>query len=300
MPIAQVNGIALDYESHGAADAPAVLAIMGLGMPGAAWPPALIDRLVARGLRVVTFDNRDCGNSTKLTEAHTIALPLALFWAALRLRVPAPYTLHDLAADSIGLLDAIGLKRVHLVGVSMGGMVAQLIAARFPERTLSLTSIMSSTGNPHPHVAWGNPSAIRAILSRPEGAQDVNTMVDQLEHVYSIIGSPSLMQDREAMRTHLAQIAQRGIDSVAARRQLLAILATGDRRAWLEKITAPTLVIHGRIDPLVPVAAGIETAQCIAGAQLSIIDDMGHDLPLPLLPRLADEIATHVENAGGR
>jgi proline iminopeptidase len=292
MATVTVEGLTIDYEERGAADAPALLAIMGLGMPAAAWPPALIDLLVERGARVITFDNRDAGGSTKFSGAPTIPPAVAIARAALRLHVPAPYTLHDMAADAVGLLDALGIARAHVVGVSMGGMIAQLMAAKHPQRVASLTSIMSSTGNPSPRVAFGQPRAIRAILRRPTDPRDPRSQVDDLERKFSVIGTPMAPQERAAQRTHYERIARRGLDSAASRRQLLAVLATGDRREWLKRITAPTLVLHGRLDPLLPVAAGIESAECIPGAKLVVIEGMGHDLPPALLPRIADEIAS--------
>lgn len=298
MPIAAVNGLNIEYEVHGDAGAPALLAIMGLGMPAAAWPPALIERLVAYGARVITFDNRDAGGSTRFNGARTLPLPLAMLRAALRRPVPAPYTLHDMAADAAGLLDALAIDRAHVVGVSMGGMIAQLLAAKHPQQVASLTSIMSSTGNPHPRVALGRPKALRAILSRASDPRDLESVIRRLEYVYGVIGSPSAGRDRTEFRQHLERIARRGLDTAASRRQLLAVLAVGDRRAWLQQITAPTLVVHGRLDPLVPLAAGVETAQCIAGARLVVIDGMGHDLPPALLPRIAAEISAHTGLAG--
>jgi len=298
MPATAANGLTLDYEVHGAPDAPPLLAIMGLGMPAAAWPPALIDLLVARGARVITFDNRDTGGSTKFSGPRTIPLPVAMLRATLRRPVPAPYTLHEMAADAVGLLDALGIERAHLVGVSMGGMIAQLLAAEYPQRAASLTSIMSSTGNPRPRVAWGKPKALRAVLSRPKDPGDLQSVIDRLEHVFSVIGTPSAERDRSELRAHVERIARRGLDSAASRRHLLAVLAAGDRRDWLKKITAPTLVLHGQLDPLVPLAAGVETAQCIAGARLVVIEGMGHDLPPALLPRIADEIARHAGLSG--
>jgi proline iminopeptidase len=298
VPIAAVNGLEIDYEVHGDATAPALLAIMGLGMPAAAWPPALIERLVNRGARVITFDNRDAGGSTRMNGARTLPLPVAMLRAALRRPVPAPYTLHDMAADAAGLLDALGIDRAHVVGVSMGGMIAQLLAAKHPQRVASLTSIMSSTGNPSLRVSMGKPKALRAILSRASDPRDLESVISRLEHVYSVIGSPSAGRDRAEFRQHLERIARRGLDTAASRRQLLAVLAAGDRREWLRRITAPTLVLHGRLDPLVPLAAGVETAQCIAGARLVVIEGMGHDLPPALLPRIAEEIAAHTGLAG--
>jgi pimeloyl-ACP methyl ester carboxylesterase len=293
-----VNGITLDIEIHGGAAAPPMVLIMGLGMPAAAWPPALIELLTARGLRIVCFDNRDAGHSTRLREVRAPNLGWALLRATLRLPIAAPYTLHDMAADTVGLLDALRIERAHLVGVSMGGMVAQLVAARYPQRTLTLASIMSNTGNPDPRVAFGRPHALHAILQRPlHDPADLEAVVDRLEHVYGVIGTPPRQGERAARRAHLANIARRGLDTAAARRQLLAILATGDRRPWLRQITVPTLVLHGTRDPLVPLAAGRETAACIPGARFVAIDGMGHDLPAALLPLLAEHLARH---AGGR
>ena len=299
MSIATVDRLTIEYEVRGPASAPPLLAIMGLGMPAAAWPPELIDLLVARGARVITFDNRDTGGSTKLGGAHAIPLPVAMLRAALGLSVPAPYTLHEMAADAAGLLDALGIARAHVVGVSMGGMIAQLLAAKYSQRVASLTSIMSSTGNPHPRVAWGRPRALRAILSRPKDPRDLQSVIDRLEHVFSVIGSPTTERERAGQRAHYGRIARRGLDTAASRRQLLAVLATGDRRKWLARITAPTLVLHGRLDPLVPLAAGVETAQCIAGARLVVIEGMAHDLPQSLLPRIADEITRHAALPAG-
>jgi proline iminopeptidase len=294
MPIAAANGLCIDYDVSGAADGEPVVAIMGLGMPAAAWPTMLIELLVSRGARVITFDNRDAGGSTKLSGARTIPMPAAMLRAALRLRVPAPYTLHDMADDTAGLLDTLGIGRAHVIGVSMGGMIAQLLAATHPQRVASLTSIMSSSGNPHPRIALGQPKALRAILSRPKDPRDLQSVIDRLEHVFGVIGSPMSPQERAGLRPHYERIARRGLDTAASRRQLLAVLATGDQRKWLAQITAPTLVIHGRIDPLLPLAAGAEVARCIPQARLVVVENMAHDLPPSLLPRLVDEIADHV------
>jgi proline iminopeptidase len=294
MPVVRANGVDIEYQVHGEAGAPPLLAIMGLGMPAAAWPPALIDLWVVRGARVITFDNRDSGGSTRFAGARTMRIGAAVLRAMLRRPVPAPYALNDMAADCAGLLDALGIGRAHLVGVSMGGMIAQQVAAQFPLRVASLTSIMSSTGNPRPRVAWGRPRALRALLSRPENPADLQSVIDRLEHVFSVIGTPSMPPDRAEFRAHLERVARRGLDTAASRRQLLAILASGDRRRQLASISAPTLVLHGGLDPLVPLAAGIDTARCIPGARLVVIENMGHDMPAPLLPRLADEIARHI------
>jgi pimeloyl-ACP methyl ester carboxylesterase len=294
MPKAQVGELTLEYELHGPPDGVPLLAIMGLGMPGAAWPQPLVDLLTARGARVVTFDNRDTGGSTRFNGARTIPPLVAMLRAMLRRRMPAPYTLHALADDAVGLLDALGVGRAHVVGISMGGMVAQLVAAKYPQRTASLTSIMSSTGNPSPRVTWAKPRALRALLSRPERPDDPQAVVDHLERLFSVIGSPAAGRDRAELRGYLERVARRGLDSAASRRHLIAVLATGDRRDLLRQITAPTLVLHGRLDPLIPPAAGAETARSIPGARLVVIEGMGHDLAPSMLPRLAAEIAAHI------
>ncbi|GAB4473993.1 MAG: alpha/beta hydrolase [Burkholderiaceae bacterium] len=289
MPAA-ANGLTLDYESFGDPAAPALLLIMGLGMPALAWPDEFVDALVAVGFRVVRFDNRDCGRSTKLRGAPRPSVPQAIARALLRLPVHAPYTLDDMAADTVGLLDALGIGRAHLVGASLGGMIAQVVAARYPERAASLVSIMSSTGNPHPRVAFGRPRALRAILSRPPDPNDIDRVVDHLVHVLGTIGSPGFPIDQRLLRDRLERVARRGWYPAGTMRQLLAVLASGDRRPLLARIVAPTLVIHGRDDPLVPLAAGEDTARTIPGARLEVIDGMGHDLAPGVLPMLAEKI----------
>jgi pimeloyl-ACP methyl ester carboxylesterase len=290
------NGVTLDVEERGARTSPAVLLVMGLAMPAAAWPEEFIDRLLGHGLRVVCFDNRDCGASSRVRTVRPQNLQLALTRALLRLPVHAPYTLDDMARDAAGVLDALGVSRAHVVGVSMGGMIAQVLAARMPERVASLTSIMSSSGNPSPHVAFGSPRALRVLLKRPGRLDDVEAMADHLMYVFGVIGSPGYRAEPRMLREHMRRIARRGYDPAGATRQLLAILASGDRRPLLERITAPTLVIHGADDPLVPVAAGVDTARHIRGAQLMVVPGMGHDFAPSLQPLLADTIAAHIRH----
>lgn len=295
----QANGVTLDVEDHGDPAAPALLLIMGLGMPAAAWPEAFVGRLVDAGLRVITFDNRDAGHSSRLHSGQLPNLQLAIARALLRLPVRAPYTLDDMAQDAAGLLDALGIARAHVVGASMGGMIAQLLAARHAQRVLTLTSIMSSTGNPSPRVALGKRRALSAIIERPRNVHDVQVVTDHLVRVFGVIGSPGFPSEPQALRAQVERVARRGYDPGGAARQLLAILASGDRRALLARIAAPTLVIHGSDDPLVPLAAGIETAQCIRGARLEVITGMGHDFPEALQPGIAASIVAHVRGAQG-
>jgi proline iminopeptidase len=294
MPVAQVNGVALEYEVRGAREEPAVLLIMGLGMPAAMWPAEFVATLLGAGYRVVTFDNRDCGASTRLAHLPLPNIPVAMSRALLGLPVTAPYTLTDMALDAAGVLDAAGIGQAHVVGVSMGGMIAQVLAALQPQRVLSLTSIMSSSGNPAPRTALGKPQALRALLRTPPAdPNDVAALVDHLEYVFGVIGSPGFKQDAPLLRAHLEQVARRGLYAPGTARQLGAIFASGDRRELLRHVTAPTLVIHGAADPLVPVAAGRDTARHIAGARLEIVEGMGHDFPPALMTRIAGRIVEH-------
>lgn len=300
-PISQsqipANGLVFDVEEFGAAGAPPVLLIMGLGMPAAAWPDEFCERLAGHGLRVIRFDNRDSGRSSRIATIRRIRIRLEFVRALLRLPVSAPYTLDDMAADAAGLLTALGIERAHVVGASMGGMIAQVLAARYPQRVASLTSIMASTGNPSPRMALGDRRALRAIMNRPRDIDDHETLTEHLMMVFGVIGSPGYRTDPAVMRAHLQRVALRGYDPRGSERQLLAILASGDRRASLAHITAPTLVIHGADDPLVPVAAGVDTAKHIRGAQLKVIPGMGHDFAPALQPLIVDAIAAHIRAA---
>jgi pimeloyl-ACP methyl ester carboxylesterase len=299
MPVAHVNGLSFDYAVAGAPDAPPVLLIMGLGMPALLWPPEIVDTLVAQGFRVITFDNRDCGASSRLAHLPVPNVPKAMTRALMRRKVSAPYDLTDMALDTACVLDAAGVERAHVVGVSMGGMIAQELAARLPQRVLTLTSIMSSSGNPRPGVALGKVRALRALLRRPpEDTTDIAAIVDHLMFVLGVIGSPGYPQDEQVLRSHLERAARRGLYPDGSARQIAAILASGDRRPLLQRIAAPTLVIHGASDPLVRPAAGHDTAQNIPGARLEMIDGMGHDFPPALMAKIALMIAQHCKAHG--
>jgi pimeloyl-ACP methyl ester carboxylesterase len=285
---ARANGIELEYDSTGAADAPAILMIMGLGTQMTRWPPALIERLVRAGYRVIRFDNRDVGLSTRLDEAGTPDMPALLNAMLTGQRPPVAYSLEDMAADAVGLLGALGIDRAHLVGASMGGMIAQIVAARYPARTLSLTSIMSSSGNPAlPRAA----DAILAMLAspRPDPA-DEDAIVERTVIGAGMMGSPAYPVAEEVRRAAARDDYRRGYYPAGIARHTAAIVASGDRRPLLRKITAPTVVIHGLDDPLVPIEAGRDTARNIAGAELIEIPGMGHDLPDPLVPIVAEAI----------
>jgi proline iminopeptidase len=291
------NGLNFDVEVHGEPDAPALLLVMGLGMPAALWPDEFVAALVQAGFRVVTFDNRDCGGSTRLEGVPTPNVRRAILRSLLRRRVTGPYTLDDMAADTVGLLDALGVERAHVVGASMGGMIGQMVAAQHPARVASLTSIMSNTGNPARRYAFGKWKALRAITRPPPPPEDHAAVVEHLVRVFGVIGSPGFQGDLPLLRPILERVARRSLYRAGTERQLLAILSTGDRRTMLAGITAPTLVLHGTDDPLVPPAAGRDTAASIPGARLEMVEGMGHDFPPALMARLALRIAEHCRAA---
>ncbi|MES2932890.1 MAG: alpha/beta hydrolase [Pseudomonadota bacterium] len=291
MPTASANGITLTYETQGDPCETPLLLIMGLGMQLVSWPQAFVDGLVAQGFYVIRFDNRDSGLSTKMERFGTPNLPFAYVKTLFRLPLKSGYTLDDMAADSVGLLDVLGLARAHIVGISMGGMIAQIVAARYPERILSLTSLMSSSGRrglPGPSVA-----ARKAMLSRPKNPCDPQQVLAQMIRTFKIIGSPAYPATDAEMQAILGGGVKRSLYMAGSARQIVAIVASKDRLALLKKIHCPTLVLHGAQDPLVPLACGRDTARWIPNAVLRIIDGMGHDLPSALHPHLIDMIAAH-------
>jgi pimeloyl-ACP methyl ester carboxylesterase len=219
--------------------------------------------------------------------------------ALLRRPVSAPYDLNDMAADTRIVLDAAGIERAHVAGVSMGGMIAQVFAAQYPQRVRTLTSVMSTTGNPRPGIALGKARALRALLKRPPVNPTLEQAVDHLLFVFGVIGSPGFQQHAAQLRPHFERVARRGLYPAGTSRQLAAILASGDRRALLRGIAAPTLVIHGADDPLVRVAGGRDTAANIHGARLKIIPGMGHDFPPALMAGIALMIAEHCRSDRG-
>lgn len=286
MAQAAANGITIEYESFGDESAPAVLLIMGLGAQLVRWPMPMVEALVDRGYRVIRYDNRDVGLSTKFDHAGT---PNLLLMAATRMlgRTPhAPYSLSDMAADAVGLLDALEIDAAHIVGASMGGMIAQLVAAGWPGRTLSLTSIMSSTGNPK--LPGASPRATGVLLRRPKG-DDIEAIVAHGVMAAKVV-SGSHPMDEAILAQRIREETMRDHSPAGFSRQMAAILADGDRRERLKTITAPTVVIHGVEDPLVPVAGGRDTASSISGARLVEVPGMGHTLPNALIPIVVDAI----------
>jgi proline iminopeptidase len=285
------NGITLEYESLGEQGAPVILLVMGLGMQLVSWPDPFCQRLVQRGFRVVRFDNRDCGLSQKMDHLGKPRLLRVMMQAGLGLVPHAPYTLDDMARDSVGLLDVLGVRHAHVVGASMGGMIAQLIAAQYPDRVPSLTSIMSSSGArylPQPRAR-----VRRQLMRRPRNPRDVEAVTQHLVRMFTLIGSPGYPIRPDELHERVRQSVVRGYYPAGVARQLVAVIASGDRSRQLRRVCCPTLVIHGRADPLVPFACGVDTAVKIPNSRLVAIDGFGHDFPPQLFDQLADLIASH-------
>lgn len=286
------NGIEITYEDKGAKDAPAILLVMGLGGQLTLWPDEFVDALVARGFRTIRYDNRDVGLSTRFDAAGVPNMKWMFVKSLIGLPVRSAYTLADMAADGVALLDHLGIARAHVVGVSMGGMIAQHIAARHADRTLSLTSIMSSTGNRR--LPRADKEAMRVLTSRPMSG-DPEDMIAYSVRAARVIGSPGYPADEERLQRRVRGDFERGWYPQGVARQMAAIVADGDRRPMLKDIGVPTLVVHGEADPLVPLAGGQDTAASIPGARLMTIPGMGHDLPLALVDTMADAIAEHAK-----
>lgn len=290
MPQVTANGISIEVETRGDPGNPALLLIMGLGAQMTLWPEEFVDALVARGYHVIRFDNRDIGLSEKFTHAGLPNFPLLMLKRAVGLRPRLPYHLTDMAADAIGVLDAVGVEKAHVVGASMGGMIAQLVAAEHGHRVASLTSIMSTTGNPR--LPKPRPHAMKALMTPvpPEGR--LEAFIEIGKYRAGAIGSPGYPPNEQRLLARLERDYTRSFHPTGAPRQYAAILADGDRRKRLRKVSAPTLVIHGEDDPLVTVEGGHDTAASIRGARLHTIPGMGHDLPLALVDEIADQIAS--------
>lgn len=294
MPSVQSNGITLTYESFGSRQDEAVLLVAGLGTQMLRWTDAFCAGLAAKGFRVIRFDNRDAGRSTHLSGASAPDFAALTAAVAAGTAPDVPYTLADMAADTIGLMDALEIDKAHIVGRSMGGMIAQLVAATSPARVLSLTAIMSSSGAP------GLPQAepeVMAMMMRP-GPSPTTDREGYVAHALAFarrIAGPGYPFDADAQREIVLGELAHGLDPAGTGRQVAAIAATGSLRPLLGTIRAPTLVIHGVDDPLVPIAAGEDIAKHIAGARFLKIDGMGHDLPAPLNAQVIEAIA---DNAG--
>lgn len=294
MSLVNIGKLQLETERFGDPGHPAILLIQGLGTPLTRWPLSLCERLVAEGFQVIRFDNRDIGLSTKL---DSLGLPdLMGFFQGLRPLHPL-YTLADMATDSVALLDALQIRQAHIVGASMGGMIAQLVAALYPGRCLSLTSIMSSSGNPL--LPPPTPAALQALFAPLPPGKDEASMVADWMGRQQVLMSPAYPTPPAELRAMFTAEYRRNFHPPGVVRQLAAFLVGGDRRPLLMTIQAPTVVLHGEADPLIPVACGRDTAASIPGAELRTISGMGHDFPEALMPEFAAAILAAARRAPG-
>ena len=293
MPQITANGIQIEYEAFGDPANSPLLLVMGLGAQLTLWPMELVEALVARGYYVIRYDNRDIGLSQKFGEHGIPKFRRVALMRMLGLRARIPYRLSDMAADAAGLLDALGIAKAHVVGASMGGMIAQLLAIEHPEKVLTMTSIMSTTGNRK--VPPAKPEAMAALLNRAPAGATLEQVMPIGFQVSKAIGSPGYPTDEARLKERIERDFKRSFYPEGAARQISAIMDDGDRRKRLAKVTTPTLVIHGVHDPLVPVEGGRDTAAAIQGAKLLEIEGMGHDLPLELVEQIADAIAAHAK-----
>ncbi|MDF1691972.1 MAG: alpha/beta hydrolase [Zhongshania sp.] len=285
---AQANGIELAYQELGGNSAPAILLIMGFASQLTVWPEAFCQSLAAAGYRVIRFDNRDVGLSHKVYDQVPPGIVGLRLRSSLRLPIRAPYTLDDMCADAVALLDVLNIERAHIVGASMGGMIGQLMAINYPERVASLVSMMSSSG-----YGGMKPAVLMHFMKKPKAHR-----VAQISHAlktWQLISSPEFGDPEPQLRARIAAAYERNHYPAGKARQLAAIVASGNRKKLLSKISAPTLVIHGDKDPMLSLKGARDTAQRIPNARLEIIPGMGHDLPTAMLERLVNLILGHVD-----
>jgi pimeloyl-ACP methyl ester carboxylesterase len=290
---ARANGIDLCYEIFGRDDAEPMLLIMGLGAQMILWDDEFCQQLASRGFRVIRFDNRDIGKSSKLTGGKPLKPLELLKLRFLKIPVEAPYRLRDMAEDTIGLMDVLGIKSAHLVGASMGGMIAQEIAISFPQRVRSLTSIMSTTGNPK--VPPPTREAGAMLMAPPPKTKE--EFFVRFAQTWKVLRVGHFPLDEAKDRERAERVFERGLNPAGVGRQLRAILASGSRKERLRAVKAPTLVIHGTVDPLVRPEGGKDTAASIPGAKLMMVDGMGHAIPIPMWPQIIDAIDKHAHGA---
>jgi pimeloyl-ACP methyl ester carboxylesterase len=292
----RANGIEIEYDSFGSASGRPLLLIMGLGGQSIMWDEGFCEALAERGHFVLRYDNRDVGLSTKLDAAGIPNVMELMMQGAAGKTPSVPYTLDDMADDAAGLLEALGLETAHVCGASMGGMIAQTLAIRHGGRLRSLTSIMSSTGNPS--LPPAKPEAMAVLMTPPP--TDRASSLDAAVRTWRTIGSPGFPFDEAKIRERAGRLYDRSFYPQGTARQLAAIVAQGNRAPRLREVSTPTLVIHGAADPLVPIEGGQDTARSIPGAELLVIEGMGHDLPEGAWPQLVGAISEHTAKAEAR
>lgn len=296
MPRVLANGIQIEYETFGEPSSPALLLIAGIGGQMIGWDEELCKEWARKGLYVIRFDNRDVGLSTKMEEAGVPDVKAAMTAMINGEKVDASYTLDDMADDAVGLLDALRIDRSHLCGISMGGAIAQTISYRHPSRVRSMTQVYATTGNPD--LPKAKPEIMELLLTPPPQEREV--YIDYMLTLYKTIAGPGFPFDEVWHRNLAARSYDRAFYGPGKARQFVAILAHGNRKPKLASITAPTLVIHGTDDPLVPVSGGRDSAEAIPGAELMIIEGMGHDMPHgSAWPLILEAVAAHVRKADG-
>ncbi|WP_133470155.1 alpha/beta fold hydrolase [Paraglaciecola marina] len=287
------SGISINYQDTGKKSAPVIILIMGLGAQMTVWPEELYQGLVEKGFRVIRFDNRDVGLSSQLDELGQPSLIRSWLSKRLPLKANIPYKLEDMANDVIQLMTALKIKKAHLVGASMGGMIAQILAAKHKKKILSLTSIMSS-----PSAATSTPKlSLLLKLARPPIKTNREAAIRYNIKMNRLISGRNYPIDESILRNHAAINIDRAHNPAGVKRQLVAITSSGDRRSLLKKIKAPTLVIHGSDDPIISVAGGQDTAARIRKSKLKVIDGMGHNFPPILMGKMTKWIAKHVTKA---
>ncbi|MBN2032195.1 MAG: alpha/beta hydrolase [Deltaproteobacteria bacterium] len=292
MAKAQVNNVTIEYETFGSPSSPAILLIIGLGGQLIEWDEEFCVHLADAGLYVIRFDNRDSGLSTKLEKAGMPSIAGIISRLMSGEKVTPPYTIKDMAADAVGLLDALKIKKAHICGMSMGGMIAQSLAINYPRRVLSLISIYSTTGNPH--LPQPKPEVMRLLLTPPPHERE--NYIEFKLNLFRAITGPLFGVDEEWVRNLMALEYERSFCPEGTARQLAAILTQGNRKEALRSVKVPTLIIHGDADPLVPVEAGKDAAEAVPGAELKIIEGMGHDLPHgEAWAQIAEHIIAHMK-----
>ena len=288
---AKANGMEIVYDMFGDPDKPPLLLIIGLGQQMIAWDEEFCAQIAARGYQVIRFDNRDTGLSTKLDKAGVPNMAVVFEAMVEGKPVDSPYSLLDMADDAVGLLDALGIESAHVVGESMGGMIAQRMVIHHADRVRTLTSIMSSTGEPG--LPPPTPEAMNILANRPP--TDRQGYIEDYVERWRVLNRQKLPYDEEASRELATKIFDRGLNLPGFARQLTAVIADGSRKQALKSVTVPTLVIHGDADPLVPVECGIDTANSVPGSELLIIEGMGHTFPRQVWAKVIDAIVRHME-----
>ena len=289
------TALKLEVEAYGAAERGTIILIMGLGTQLIAWPMNFVHALTAAGYRVIRYDNRDVGLSSKFDAFGSPDAASVVLRRMLRLPINAPYTLHDMAQDTLGLMDALRIERAHIVGASMGGMIAQILAARHSNRVASLTTIMSSAGAPLP---WDSTAAARkALLARPPANATQDVLIEMRMRTYRVICGPELVMPEEMLREMARRTVERCADRTGSRRQLAATQATGSLKAYLQDIQAPTLIIHGSADPLIAPRRARQLHRGIRGSRLLLLEGMGHNLPEKYMPQIVRAIIENCAEA---